>query len=92
MTSFEDADDSVVLGAYALLRGKQTEGSFNLRRVEQDDRTDFVYRIDPEAETTEISETDITSEGEFPDANPVLWRADRDRIERELDRRELQPG
>lgn len=90
MTSFEDADDSVVLSAYALLRGEQTEGTFSLRRVERDDGTDFVYRVDPNAETSEIEA--VNSAGEFPDADPVLWRADRDRIERELDRRELYPG
>lgn len=92
MTSFENADDSVVLAAYALLDGEQTPGTYSLRMVESDDRSDFVYRIDPDADTSEVEEEDVNSQGEFPDSEAVMWRADRDRIEQELDRRGLQTG
>jgi hypothetical protein len=92
MTSFENADDSVVLAAYALLEGEQTQGTYGLRRVEPEDRTSFVYRIDPDADTTEVEIEDVNSQGEFPDSEAVMWQADRDRIEQELDRRGLQPG
>lgn len=92
MTSFENADDSVVLAAYALLDGDQSPGTYGLRRVEPEDRTSFVYRIDPDADTSEIESEDVTPQGEFPDSEAVMWRADRDRIEQELDRRGLQPG
>jgi hypothetical protein len=92
MASFENTDDSVVLAAHALLNGEQTEGTFGLRMVEPADRSDFVYRVDPDADTTEIDAEDVTAQGEFPDAEAVMWRADRDRIEQELDRRDIHPG
>lgn len=92
MASFENTDDSVVLAAHALLNGEQTQGTYGLRRVEPEDRSNFVYRVDPDADVSEIEEGDLTLEGEFPDAEAVMWRADRDRIEKELDRRDVQPG
>lgn len=92
MASFENTDDSVVLAAYALLNGEQTPGTYGLRMVEPEDRSNFVYRVDPDADVTEIKEGEVTPEGEFPDTEAVMWRADRDRIEKELDRRDVQPG
>lgn len=90
MTDLTDADDAVVAAARGVVTGERTEGTWNLRRVEREDATPPVYRVDPEVGAEQVD--DVTAEGEFPDADAVLWRAGADRVEREVDRRGLDPG
>ena len=90
MTGFRDEDDDVVLAAYGVLTGDRAEGTMAIRRVDPDGRTAFVYRIDPDADRGSVEAA--TPEGEFPDAEAVRWRADRDRVEQELERRNLDGG
>lgn len=88
MTStITDADDAVVLAAWGVLTGEREQGVKRVRRVDPDDRSAFVYRVDPEADVTTVE--NVAPSGEFPDADVVLWRADRDLVEREIDRRDL---
>ena len=88
MTStITDADDAVVLAAWGVLTGEREQGVKRIRRVDPDDRSAFVYRVDPEGDVTTVDE--VTPGGEFPDADVVLWRADRDLVDREIDRRDL---
>lgn len=87
MTStITDAPDDVVLAAWGVLSDEREEGTRGIRKVEPDDRSPFVYRVDPDADATV---EDVTPGGEFPDAEPVLWRADRALVEREIERRDL---
>lgn len=88
MSSITDADDVVVEAALAVLDGEQSEGTKGIRRLENDDGTDSVYRVDPDADPSDVEEANPS--GEFPDAEAVLWRADRDLVEREVERRDLE--
>lgn len=88
MSPFTDADDAVVEAALAVLDGRQSEGTKGIRRLENDDGTDSVYRVDPDADPSEVEE--VRPSGEFPEAEAVLWRADRDLVEREVERRGLE--
>lgn len=90
MTDLTDADDAVVAAAHGVVTGERTEGTRNLRRVDRDDGPPLVYRVDPDIGASQVD--DVTAEGEFPDADAVLWRAGADRVEREVDRRGLDPG
>jgi hypothetical protein len=90
MTStITDADDGVVLAARGVLTGEREQGTKRIRRVDPEDRSAFVYRVDPDGDPTEVDDENVTQSGEFPDADVVLWRADRDLVEREIDRRDL---
>lgn len=88
MSSIVDADDAVVETALAVLSGNRSQGTMGVRRVERDDGTDFVYRIAPDTDASDVG--DVREDGEFPDAEAVLWRADRDLVEREVERRDLR--
>jgi hypothetical protein len=85
--SIVDADDAVVEAAAAVLAGDGPQGTKGVRRMAREGATDVVYRVDPDAEPSDV-ET-VEADGEFPDADAVLWRADRDLVEREVDRRDL---
>lgn len=52
-----------------------------------EDGTDSVYRIDPDADPSDVEEADESDES--PDAEAVPRRADRDLVEREFERRYL---
>ena len=88
MSSIADADDAVLKAAYAVLEGNQSAGTKAIRRLENEDGTDSVYRVDPDADPSEVDE--VRPNGEFPDSEAVLWRADRDLVEREVERRDLE--
>lgn len=88
MSSIVDADDAVVEAARAVLDGELPPGTMGVRRVERDDGSAFAYRIDPDADSADVEE--VRADGEFPDAEAVLWRADHDLVEREVDRRHLR--
>ena len=53
MSSIVDADDRVVEAALAVLNGERAQGTEGIRRVVRDDGTDFVYRVDPDADPSE---------------------------------------
>lgn len=90
MTSIVDEDDAVVAAAWAVLRGDASEGTENIRRGETDDGAEYVYRVDPEAAGSgEVDAAAVTAEGEFPDADVTMWRANRDEVEREVGRRHI---
>lgn len=89
MTSIVDEDDRVVAAALALLNENASQGTENLRRVETDDDTTFVYRIDPSAGEGEVEAAQ--ADGEFPNADITMWRADHAEVEREADRRGIEP-
>ena len=87
MSSIVDADDTVVVAAYGVLAGEAPQGTKGIRRITNEDGTDSVYRIDPDADPSDVESADAS--GEFPDSEAVLWRADRDLVEREVERRDL---
>ena len=87
MSTITDADDTVVVAAYGVLTGESPQGTTGVRRSVSGDGTDAVYRVDPDADPSDV-ET-VAESGEFPDAEAVLWRADRDLVEREVERRGL---
>jgi hypothetical protein len=88
MSSIVDADDAVVEAARTVLAGDSPQGMMNVRRVERDDGTAFLYRVDPSVDAAAVE--DVRLDGEFPDADVVLWRADHDLVEREVERRHLR--
>lgn len=87
MTALADEDDRVVAAALAVLDGDAPEGTENVRRV-TDAEVDYVYRIVPETEGT-VDADDVTAGGEFPASDAASWRATRDEVEREVERRGL---
>jgi hypothetical protein len=89
MTLFTDADDGIVAAAYGVLTGERREGTEDIRRVEREEGSAFVYRLDPDADPETVAPDTVTENGEIPDADAVLWRADRDLVEREVERRDL---
>lgn len=90
MTKLVDEPDEVVATAWEVLQGEVSEGTKNVRRGAEDE-TAFVYRVDPEAnDAYDVDESAVRSDGEFPDADVTLWRADRGTIEDEIERRGLE--
>jgi hypothetical protein len=87
MTTITDADDVVVVAAHGVLTGDAPQGTKGVRRIENEDGTDSVYRIDPDADPSDVESANAS--GEFPDSEAVQWRADRDLVEREVERRGL---
>lgn len=87
MSSITDADDGVVEAAYGVLEGDSPQGTKGVRRVTPEDGTDYVYRIDPGADPSDVD--DVDASGEFPESEAVLWQADGALVERELERRDL---
>ena len=87
MTTTTDADDAVVVAAHGVLAGEAPQGTKGLRRIANEDGTDAVYRVDPDADPSDVESADAS--GEFPDGEAVLWRAARDLVEREIERRDL---
>lgn len=87
MPSFDAASDDVVEAAYGVMEGRLDEGTLGIRRVERDDGP-AVYRIAPDADPGDVEE--VQADGEFPDADAVMWRADGDRVRNEVERRDLQ--
>lgn len=87
MSSIVDADDAVVVAAHGVLAGEAPQGTKGVRRITNEDGTDSVYRVDPDADPSDVDTVD--ARGEFPDSEAVLWRADRDLVEREVERRGL---
>ena len=87
MSSIVDADDTVVVAAYGVLEDDVPQGTKGIRRIRNEDGTDSVYRIDPDADLPDVESADAS--GEFPEGEAVLWRADRDLVEREVERRDL---
>jgi hypothetical protein len=85
MSSIVDADDAIVVAARAVLAGEAPQGTKEVRRITNEDGTDSVYRVDPDADLSDVEAADAS--GEFPDSEAVLWRADRDLVEREVERR-----
>lgn len=89
MTHLVDEDDQVVATAWEVLEEEVSEGTKNIRRGTEGE-TEFVYRIDPEAEENDdIDAEAIRADGEFPDADITLWRAPRDAVKDEVMRRGL---
>jgi len=89
VTSIVDADDTVVATAWEVLEGDAHEGAESLRRASTEEGADFVYRIDPDVGDDAVDPDAVREDGEFPDADAVLWRANRDEVARELERREI---
>ena len=89
MSAITDADDDVVRAAYGVLTGDSPQGTNGVRRITNEDGTDSVYRIDPDAVPDDVDAAEVAESGEFPDSEAVLWRADRDLVEREAERRDL---
>ena len=87
MSSIVDADDAVVEAAHGVLAGEVPQETKGIRRVANEDGTDSVYRIDPDADPSDVESADAS--GEFPESDAVLWRADRDLVDREVERRGL---
>lgn len=58
-----------------VLTGDSPQGTKGASRVTNEDGTDSVYRVDPDADPSDVEE--VAESGEFPDAGTVLWRADR---------------
>lgn len=89
MTSIVDEDDAVVAAAWAVLEDEAPEGTKNIRQV-TDNGTEFVYRIDSEAVSDDrIDPDNLRPDSEFPNADNVMWRATRDIVKREAERRGL---
>jgi hypothetical protein len=76
-----------------VLTGDSPQGTNGVRRITNEDGTDSVYRIDPDAVPDavpdDVDAAEVAESGEFPDSEAVLWRADRDLVEREAERRDL---
>jgi hypothetical protein len=89
MSAITDADDDVVRAAYGVLTGDSPQGTNGVRRITNEDGTDSVYRIDADADPADVDAAEVAESGEFPDSEAVLWRADRDLVEREAERRGL---
>ncbi len=87
MSSIVDADDAVVVAAHGVLAGEAPQGTKGIRRIANENGTDSVYRVDPDADPSDV-ESGAASD-EFPEGEAVLWRADRDLVEREVERRDL---
>lgn len=95
MTSIVDEDDAVVAAAWDILEGDAPEGTENVRRGETEDGAEYVYRIDPDVAgegdvEAEVDADAVGPDGEFPDADVVAWRANRDEVEREVGRRDVE--
>lgn len=90
MTSIVDESDEVVAAAWAVLRGDAPQGTERVRAGETEDGASFVYRIDPEVSIESIDPETVTVDGEFPDAEATLWRANRDEVRREVGRRDIE--
>jgi len=88
MSSIVDADDAVVVAARGVLADEAPEGTKGVRRITDEDGTDSVYRIDPDGDPSDVGSAE--SSGEFPESEAVLWRADHDLVEREIERRGLR--
>lgn len=96
MTLLVDEPDDVVTVAWEILQDEATEGTKNIRRGSEGD-TEFVYRLDPDADGGEdVDPENVRDDGEFPEADVVMWRAERGAVEDEVDRRGLaghpEPG
>ena len=92
-TSIVEEDDDVVAAAWAVLEGDAPEGTEDVRKGETGAGAEFVYRIDPDAAgdlDADVEPSDITPGGEFPDAEVTSWRADREEVEREVGRRDIE--
>lgn len=89
MTTLVEESDEVVATAWEVLQKEASEGTLNIRRGSEGD-TEFVYRIDPEVDDdTDIDDEAVRSDGEFPDADVTMWRANRGTVADEIERRGL---
>lgn len=88
-TSISDEDDAVVAAALAVLDGDVPEGTENVRRGETDDGAAFVYRVDPDAEG-EVDANRVTVDGDSLHADAAMWVANREEVEREAGRRDVE--
>ena len=92
-TSIVEEDDEVVAAAWAVLEGDAPEGTEDVRSGETEAGAEFAYRVDLDAAgdlDAEVDPDDLTPGGEFPDAEVTSWRADREEVEREVGRRDIE--
>jgi len=87
-----DGGDTRPIGVAAVrevLDSEAPEGIKNVRRGTGDDGAAFVDRIDSEAEGS-VDPDHVRPGGEFPDSEVTMWRATREMVEREVERRGLE--
>jgi hypothetical protein len=64
--SIVDADDAVVEVAAAVLAGDGPQGTKGVRRMAREGATDVVYRVDPDAEPSDVETTRRTGGSRTP--------------------------